>query len=649
MKNNRKELDQNTKRYIKSMRIIQFVAFAVLCVLFVAFAKNVASNSNDSLRQIAVSEVQESMQETVNNIAIHIDTIRTRIAEEAGNYMTDLESHFRRREISRVNDILFETAVSEGSKLEQALQIFFTDVDGQIYYINAANRMVNCVDYAMKQEMLRQAVVTKEFEIEGQNIVLFFYQKDIDQLSKEEIHNYIHAQRYQGNQYVWVNEIINMEGGDNYAIRRIHPNLADAEGEYLSTSMQDMAGNFPYLTELQGIKEEGKIFQSYYFKNKVNDEITEKFSYSQYYEPFSWIISTGETLEEVYEYAIDLNERSVQQIMRLMVIFIIVLVITFAMMTNILGKQAHTYRSQLMKQAEVLEDVYATMSVGLIRLRVEGEDCSVITLNPKALELFGADSEEEFMLRRYNSISGTTVKKDIEELVDACKVLKEQWDSVVTEVHIRWKDGTVHLLRVRSMLVEFDGTAKIIQRMCQDITEERRQQEEALQKAEEKASLDPMTQIKNKKAIELITRERIKEAADKNLPIAVGFVDIDNFRDYNTKYGHMQGDEVIKYVAATLRTCVNGDVGRTGGDEFTFCILDATYDNVEVAMKEMHRKLNAGIAVLETGEVIPTPCSIGVVIEQGTSLEYEAILKDSDEAMYQAKERGKNTYQILTK
>ena len=198
-------------------------------------------------------------------------------------------------------------------------------------------------------------------------------------------------------------------------------------------------------------------------------------------------------------------------------------------------------------------------------------------------------------------------------------------------------------------MVEFEGDAKIIQRMCLDITEERREQEAALLQAEEKATLDPMTQIKNKRAIEMITKERIKEAVEKELPIAVGFVDIDNFRDYNTKYGHLQGDEVIKYVASTLKETVKGDVGRAGGDEFTFCMLNPSYQTVEEAMKEMHRKLNKGITIMNTNILIPTPCSIGVVIVKGKELKYDTVLKCSDEAMYYAKEKGKNTYHILVK
>ena len=54
---------------------------------------------------------------------------------------------------------------------------------------------------------------------------MFILEDDIDVLVKEEIHEYIHLQSYGGNQYIWVNEVLNMEGGDHYAIRRIHPNL----------------------------------------------------------------------------------------------------------------------------------------------------------------------------------------------------------------------------------------------------------------------------------------------------------------------------------------------------------------------------------------------------------------------------------------
>ena len=399
---------------------------------------------------------------------------------------------------------------------------------------------------------------------------------------------------------------------------------------------------------MEGIRENGHIFHSYYFKNKLDDNVIEKFSYAVYYEPFHWIIATGETLEEIYEYSKVLNDDNVRHTMILVCIFIVLFAVFFDIVIRIIIKQGEIYREQLQKQAEVLDDIYITLSVGLVRVGMENQTMTVIKINPKALALFGVDSETEIIEKGLGLIDSKT-NVEYSSFQDISKELKEKWDYVVVEGYVTWKDGSKHLLQLRNTLIELDGDTKIIQHICQDITEERRQQEEAILQAEEKATLDPMTQIKNKKAIEAITRSRIQEAVEKNLSIAIGFIDIDNFRNYNTLYGHLQGDAVIKYVASVLKETVHGDVGRNGGDEFTFCILDTSYEEVEKAMKEMHQKLNMGIPILETGEIIPTPCSIGVVIEQSKDMDYETLVKSSDEAMYRAKEKGKNTYFILEK
>lgn len=643
-----KNMDRNTRQYIWRMRMLQLVFLVFMCVAFTVFAKNVAENSRESLREVALKEVRESMRETVDNLAVHIDMVRSRIKNEADAYLAELSVRMKNGNIHSLEDILAETTVCVENKIGNSLQILYTDVNGTIYHINVNNSIVTLLSSQRKQEYIDGSSVSNIINMECGEIILFIYQGKLDMLVKEEIHDYIHAEHYEGNQYVWVNEVINLEGGNHYAIRRVHPNLKESEGQYLSTDMQDSVGNYPYLTELEGIRENGHVFHSYFFKNITDENVTEKFSYAIYYEPFNWIIATGETLEEVYEYSSILNEQNSRQIVTLMCVFIGVLLILFGMMLGILEKQAEQYREQMMKQAEVLEDMYTTMSVGLLRVRVLGEEMTLIRTNPKVLELFGVSTEEEFLENRQMVVAG--VKDcDAYKLVTVCKELKNQWDSIVVECYVTWKDGSKHLLRVRNTLVEFDGKAKIIQRMCQDITEERRLQEEAILQAEEKATLDPMTQIKNKKAIEMITRTRIKEAVEKKLPIAVGFVDIDNFRNYNTLYGHLQGDEVIKYVASVLKESVKGDVGRNGGDEFTFCVLNASYEEIEESMKNMHKKLNTGIPVLETGEIIPTPCSIGVVIEQNDSMDYEMLVKSSDEAMYRAKEMGKNTYYILQK
>ena len=314
---------------------------------------------------------------------------------------------------------------------------------------------------------------------------------------------------------------------------------------------------------------------------------------------------------------------------------------------NLIRKNAFDFRKKMWKQVELTEEIYTTMSVGLFRLYMAEDKKKIIKINPKTLELFDVDNTEEFLHRYVNQIVDETNEQAMKVFLGECDKLKKQWDSESVECNVIWKDGTVHLLKLRNTLVEFDENAKIIQCLCQDITEERKLQQLNLMKVEEKATLDPMTQIKNKKAIEEAIRENIKLAGENKQSVAVGFVDIDNFKDYNTKYGHLQGDEVIKHVAYILRDNIKGIVGRNGGDEFSFCMLNVSEQNVEEIMQYVYEKLNEGLPLLESGEMISTPCSIGIVLTNREDVEYGYVIEEADKAMYYAKERGKNTYHIL--
>ena len=648
LKNQKKaKLDLHTKKYIRNVKLMQLFVLLIVAISFAIFGHTMVSNNKENLKKVALAEVQESMEETIQNVIILIENLRWRVETQAMTDIMDLENRITKGGIKSIDDLLAYLEVCEENELGQAIKAIYTASDGQEYYINSYERLI-CELEGEKEDLYEEAAVCKEFEVSGQKITLLVRQAELDEFVKEDVHNYLHFEEYSGNQYVWVNEIVNMEGGDNYAIRRIHPSMPETEGEYLSTSMTDIEGNYPYKTELEGIREKGDVFHAYYFKNKIDDEIREKYSYARYYEPFHWVIATGETIEEVYAYSEEMNEQSFQQIFVLMILFSGLFILTSGFMINGLGKQSENFRKTLVKQAEVYEDIYTAMSVGMLRIRMTEDETSVLQINPKGLKTLGVESEEELLRKIHGHSIETMLPEDAQALEEACSNLKEQWESVVCECHIEWKDGSIRLIRIRDTLVEVDGSGKTIQRMCQDITEERFQQEQAIMAAEEKATLDPMTQIKNKKAIESIIREQIAKAAEQVSPIAIGFVDIDNFRDYNTRYGHLQGDEVIKYVAKTVKDAVSGGfVGRNGGDEFAFVIPDARYEVVEDAMKVIHKKLNEGIMIKELGKKIPTPCSIGVILVCKNELAYDYVMEQSDAAMYEAKARGKNTYYIL--
>ena len=148
-----------------------------------------------------------------------------------------------------------------------------------------------------------------------------------------------------------------------------------------------------------------------------------------------------------------------------------------------------------------------------------------------------------------------------------------------------------------------------------------------------------------KKAIEKEMLSMVQRAVESHEQITFGFVDIDDFRDYNTNYGHQEGDAVIQFVAQTLKENIHGAVGRIGGDEFAFCYAG------ELEPERIRHNADKILEILrtqhvneQTGEVLPVPCSIGIVMSQGDTLDYTQLIRRADLAMYQAKENGKNTF-----
>ena len=150
-----------------------------------------------------------------------------------------------------------------------------------------------------------------------------------------------------------------------------------------------------------------------------------------------------------------------------------------------------------------------------------------------------------------------------------------------------------------------------------------RKEKERQQKLLQMAENDPLTGIKNKKAIEKEMLSMVQRAVESHEQITFGFVDIDDFRDYNTNYGHQEGDAVIQFVAQTLKENIHGAVGRIGGDEFAFCYAgELEPERIRHNADKILETLRTQHVNEQTGEVLPVPCSIGIVMSQGDTLDY---------------------------
>ena len=179
-----------------------------------------------------------------------------------------------------------------------------------------------------------------------------------DKLVKLEIADVIRSSNYEEGSYLWVNEIRSYKGGKNYAVRRVHPNMPETEGMYLSTDMTDLKGNTPYLTELQGINKDGELFFTYYFKEMNSDKISKKLTYAKLYKDYNWVICRGIYLDDIQSYVDQTNKDSKALASRLTLLlaglFIVILAIGYATIM-IIEKLYSRYNRKLL-ESEINQD-----------------------------------------------------------------------------------------------------------------------------------------------------------------------------------------------------------------------------------------------------------------------------------------------------
>jgi PAS domain S-box-containing protein len=214
------------------------------------------------------------------------------------------------------------------------------------------------------KENYEKEILSIQEKLASEGITVSFETLYDEEILKDRIANQIRSTELENHGYIWVNEILNFEGGEKYAIRRVHSNLEETEGDYLSTDIKDLRGNTPYLTELNGIKENGSLFFSYWFKKMNNDEIVEKLTYAQLYKDFNWIIATGVYLDDI-EKIIKLEERKIENkihsIIRISVISSLIIALLSYLIALLLNrkmkKDLHDYEYQIKEKELELESI----------------------------------------------------------------------------------------------------------------------------------------------------------------------------------------------------------------------------------------------------------------------------------------------------
>lgn len=249
-------------------------------------------------------------------------------------------------------------------------------------------------------------------------------------------------------------------------------------------------------------------------------------------------------------------------------------------------------------------------------------------------EIVGKDSIELFGKLVGNSFR----ENDLEIIKNKEDITYEKW--------VVYPNGSKVLLRTQKSILLDEHNAIIgIMGIARDITTEysyKRAIEEKMRENELLAKTDALTGVGNRRSFYEIAEKLMNLSQRNSIPLVLMMIDIDFFKKVNDQYGHLVGDEVLKYVAHTIagRLRESDVICRFGGEEFIVLLSGADINNALVIAEEI--RLMFSNHAYSDGEVtIPIHVSIGVGEHKNEVLMKEFIQR-VDENLYKAKEKGRN-------
>lgn len=160
---------------------------------------------------------------------------------------------------------------------------------------------------------------------------------------------------------------------------------------------------------------------------------------------------------------------------------------------------------------------------------------------------------------------------------------------------------------------------------------------------------DPLTGVSNRTYLMSELNNAIKRAKKDSLSVALYFLDLDKFKKINDTLGHKAGDQLLCEVAQRLNSLSREKdiVARWGGDEFFFVMTGKlTSVLIQERAESILKAMRTPIKILD--QLYTIPSSIGVTVSINGECKADALLQQADIAMYKAKEKGRDNYQLYT-
>ena len=299
-----------------------------------------------------------------------------------------------------------------------------------------------------------------------------------------------------------------------------------------------------------------------------------------------------------------------------------------------------TRRKEIEREGQLAALAYRHTSEAIMVTDAVG---TVVTVNPAFTEITGYQPQE---------VIGQNIKLISSGLQDQV-FYQAMWRAINTtgkwqgELWNRRKNGELYAehLTINTVFNE-DGTVYRRIGLFSDVTDKK--QIESL--IWEQANFDSLTGLPNRLMFHDRLQQEIQKSQRAGLPLALMFLDLDNFKEINDTLGHELGDQLLQQAAQRLRNCVRGSdtVARLGGDEFTLILGELTEIGV---VERIARKILQALAepFLLADEALYVSASIGITLYPEDATEPEELIKNADQAMYAAKDCGRNRFSYFVR
>ncbi|HEY1502126.1 MAG TPA: EAL domain-containing protein [Acidobacteriaceae bacterium] len=302
-----------------------------------------------------------------------------------------------------------------------------------------------------------------------------------------------------------------------------------------------------------------------------------------------------------------------------------------------LDRQVEERTADLRKTEEKYRAIFEDAVIGIFQASPNGK---LITVNRAFASMHGYDSVEQLLAHPHD------VMIEMAQIKRWTQTLEEQDVVRGAEVEVNCQNGSRKwmLVNIRAAR-DPDGTVLYHEGTVEDITARKHAQ----QQVNFLAYYDALTGLPNRALLQDRLREALNSACRERRRSALLFLDLDRFKIINDSLGHSFGDLLLRQVADRLRAQIRKQdtVARVGGDEFLVLLPGVeTIAEVQSMASRIVSSLTGEFII--QGRSLSVSCSLGISIFPEHGGDEETLIKNADAAMYNAKEKGCNTFCLFT-